>query len=222
MGADLERIREPARGGARVPAYRWVNPMPQLPSGDVKMILTLQSLGLDYWYRLPASKWQPGSVMLKALIPDWAPEFVFPVSKVVIVILGAFFGNIPSVIDATALGKAILEREGWKVAVITSFDLETKGPGQMLLPLLGRLPDRAGRKGRMLNADTMPDVMEQFRRMRENSRVFISTNVRVSYGSSRSAGPGNRVRRQRRGGRFSVVRDYRRTSDEVLRKRSRS
>jgi hypothetical protein len=178
--------------------------MPQLPWVDAYVWIALTQRGVPFHYRYFSGV----SPMLRELMPDWAPEFTITKAKVVIILLGAFWGNIPSVIDRTALASAILKSEGWTVYVVHEFDVRARGVDTVLNGLT-KLRGVTG--GPLKQPFGLPDVMAQFRRMRETSRRYISTDVRVR--GARSGG-GQRVRRPSRAGGFVVVRDYRRPQRE--------
>jgi len=210
---ERERRRYPRHGGFRTPAYEWDNPFSNISAADAKMWLTLIGWGVRFSYRLPVSAWTvaPAPVMLKALLPDWAPEFLLPYQKTVIVILGDFFGGIPAVLDQAALGQAILKQSGWKVRVVNEFELESKSPGKILAEMGVR--GTPGSAGQVLpNPYGIPDTMERFRRMRATAKKYISTNTRVSYGplGAGRVRPGERRRGVRAGRGFTPGRTYRR------------
>lgn len=52
----------------------------------------------------------------EAFIPEFHPEFTLKEYKIVIVVIGGFFGTLPNILDQTALGISALEADGWKCA----------------------------------------------------------------------------------------------------------
>src|SRR4030095_4482002 len=149
--------------------------------------LALQQRGIAFSYR-----WFNGhSTYLKAFLPDYAPEFTIASAKVIIVIFGSFFGNIPSVIDRNALAKAILEREGWQVVWVQEVDLLSYGADT----ILQRIPRLAGaaKGGPLPHPLGAIDTMEQFRRMQAGIRRVYAANAVTRAG--RASGPGTRARR---------------------------
>lgn len=87
--------------------------------------------------------------LLKELIPDYAPEFTLREHRLVIVIVGEYFGSIPSVIDRAALAQAALEMDGWKVVSLFATDIQRDGPVVVLdrqCPELRRTTIRGGKR----------------------------------------------------------------------------
>jgi hypothetical protein len=190
--------------GIYAPVPDEFNPFPNMPWAEAMVYLVLSQRRIPFMWRL----FDGNSVYLRTLLPGWAPEFTITMTKTVIVVVGDFWGNIPPVIDRTALAKAVLEREGWKFYVIYEVDIRTKG-ADAVVNRLSDLRGAVGRGGPKKNPHGVPDVMEQFRRMRETSRRLISTDVRVRAGR-----PGTRVRRLSGAPGFVVGRSYRRPDRE--------
>jgi hypothetical protein len=83
----------------------------------------LELRGVPFSYRYFKPEWSP---VLKIVLPDFHPEFTLPNYKIVILILGTFWGGIPGLIDRNALAKVILEGEGWKVVTWNEIDIRTR------------------------------------------------------------------------------------------------
>jgi len=69
------------------------------------------------------------SPAIAAVMPDFAPEFTLREYKVVILIIGLFFGEIPGVLDKNALAAALLEGDGWKVVNLYETDIRADVSG---------------------------------------------------------------------------------------------
>lgn len=206
--AERDRVRGAGhRRGRRIRASTpaFTNPMPNIPRVDAYMWIALTQRGVPFYYR-----WFSENVaFIRELLPDWAPEFTIPARKTVIVILGEFYGNIPSIIDTTALAKAILDQNGWTTYIVLESTILARGVDRVVDTFT---TIRGATGGPLKQPFGLPDVMAQFRRMRETSRRYISTDVRV-----RDTGPGgdrNRRRRPSRAPGFVVVRGYRRPERE--------
>lgn len=194
----------------------FVNPYSNMPAAEARIYLALSQRRIPFAWR-----WFDGSsVFLRTLLPGWVPEFTIRGAKTIILIHGAFFGNVPSVIDRNALAKAVLEREGWKVIILHEYDILAKGADRIVESWkhVYKLWGRGGVKKNPHGAQ--PDIMEQFRRMRLSARRVYSANTRVVVASSRRR-PSGRVRRPSSVPGFVVGRRYRRTYRENQRRRIR-
>jgi len=63
------------------------------------------------------------AVHFKTLMPSFAPEFTLREYKVVILIIGDFWGTLPGVLDSNALAMTLLEADGWKVVTFYEADI---------------------------------------------------------------------------------------------------
>jgi len=192
------RVRYTRGSGIRAPYNRdFYNPYPWMPSTDARVYIGLTQRRIPFSYRY----FNAFNPYIKQLLPGWAPEFTLRDFKIVITVKGAFFGNIPAVIQNDVLAKVILEQDGWKVYTWHEVDIV-----QDIDKLFGsvpqlRNPPKTG--GEYRNPFGQPDVMAQFRRFTEKRHIYISVNQTV-----RSRAPG--IRRPRhRGGAFSTTRLYR-------------
>lgn len=113
------------RGGRRPAGYRvpgkveFINPWPFMSDLEAMVKMALDKMSVPYSWRL----FDGDAPTLKALIPDYAPEFTLREYKYVIVVVGGFFGTLPGVLDRTALAQAALEADGWKVAILLENDV---------------------------------------------------------------------------------------------------
>lgn len=87
---------------------------------DAMVYRELQIRQVSFSYRWFNPTWSP---KLKAIIPDYHPEFTLPQYRVVIIVLGSFWGSLPGIIDRNALAKTVLEAEGWKVVIWNELDI---------------------------------------------------------------------------------------------------
>lgn len=60
---------------------------------------------------------------LMGLMPDFAPEFTLREYRMVILVIGGFWGTLPGIIDKNALAEVLLEEDGWTVLALNEFDI---------------------------------------------------------------------------------------------------
>lgn len=190
--------RRGRRPGARVRAQDIEprNPYPFMswPDAIVRRELEIRRIPFSYRYFKP--EWCP---ILKVLLPDYHPEFTLPDYKIVILVMGQFWGTLPGIIDRDALGKVALESQGWKVVVWHELDIR-----QRVLQLFSRdLPmlDDPQITGEMIpNPYPLPDFIGKFKQIIAAKRVLIKT--------TRTTRTRRNKRARRRYGRRRTVRRY--------------
>lgn len=204
---DRERYARGNRIRATAP-YDFVNPYPWMPSTDARVFLELQHRRIPFAYRY----FNAVNPYIKQLIPDWAPEFTLRDLKIVIIVQGAFFGNIPGVIQKNVLAKTILETEGWKVLFWFEYDIVSRL--NQLFEQEPKLANPPVHGGEYTNPYGIVDIMSAFRALRARQKRYITSNVTVR---SRDA---SRRQRARRGTGTVVGRRYRRPGREALPRRA--
>src|SRR5688572_19288549 len=96
--------------------FKFQNPYPWMSEVEAMVHLELEKRGVPFsWRYFDAIELAPN---LALLMPDFAPEFTLKEYKYVILIIGEFFGTLPTVLDRNAFGQVLLEADGWTVAVL--------------------------------------------------------------------------------------------------------
>jgi hypothetical protein len=178
-----------------------------MPSTDARVYLELSRRRIPFSYRY----FNVVDPYIQQLLPGWAPEFTLKDLKIVIMVKGTFFGNIPGVLIKDVLAKVILEQSGWTVLTWYEFDIVSN-----INALFAKEPKLANppvHGGIYTNPYGIQDVMEQFRLLRARQVRYITTNALVS-----SRSPARR-RRGIRGGAYTTGRQYRDLSRERPRTR---
>lgn len=126
--AEGDRTRRPGkRIRTRLPDLSFQNPYPYMSEPEAMVHLELEHRHVPFSWRF----FDADSAQLKELMPDWSPEFTLREYHIAILVIGNFFGTLPSVVDKNALGKVLLESEGWTVAVLYENDIRA-GAGKLL------------------------------------------------------------------------------------------
>lgn len=123
---DRRGLRYVNRVGAARPEF--INPYPWMASAEAMIHRALEQRNIPFSWRY----FDGESPWLEELMPDYAPEFTLREHRLVIVVVGAYFGTLPGVIDRQALAQAALEEDGWKVVTLLANDIENKGPNVVL------------------------------------------------------------------------------------------
>lgn len=88
------------------------NPYPWMSEPEAMVHLELERRQVPFSWR----NFDGVSAHREAFIPEFHPEFTLKEYNIVIVVIGGFFGTLPSVLDQTALGVSALEADNWKCA----------------------------------------------------------------------------------------------------------
>lgn len=104
-------------GSHQLPEF--LNPFSYMSSDDARVTLELYNRNVPFSYRY----FDGVAPSLQKLIPDFAPEFTLSDYKTVIMVQGSFWGTLTGVLDKTALAKALLEHDGWKVIILFEADI---------------------------------------------------------------------------------------------------
>lgn len=145
-----------------------------LPDALVHMELERQNLPFSYRYF--KTEWCPGLVELFREQPNpWTPEFTLPQYKTVIIIIGFYFGSIPGIIDANALGKVFLESQGWKVVIWFQNEIEgSPGPTGLLARDLPNLLKGKIHGPPIANPYGLPNFLSGLRSHRAHNKKLIT------------------------------------------------
>lgn len=96
--------------------FDFVNPYPWMSEVEAMVHLELEKRGVPFsWRYFDAFELAPN---LALLMPDFAPEFTLKEYKYAILIIGEFFGTLPTVLDRNAFAQVLLEEDGWTVAIL--------------------------------------------------------------------------------------------------------
>lgn len=131
---DVGRERNSRRRKHRA-SYRveFLNPYPWMSAIEARVALYLESKELPYTYRY----FDGDSPHLRFLMPDYHPEFTLREYKVVIVVLGNYFSQLPGILDRQALAQTLLEQDGWKFVALFESEILTALPET----LEGKVPE---------------------------------------------------------------------------------
>jgi hypothetical protein len=210
----MARRRYKSRGGARAQErLDFINPWPNLPSTDARVMIRLNQMRVPYSYRY----FNADNPYIKTLLPGWAPEFTLKDYKLVILVVGSFFGNIPSVISQNALATVILQQEGWKVLTWHEVDIVSRLDWLFAQEPKLRNPVKLGPPYKNPFEASLPNIMEQFRRMRAMRKVTVSARQKVE-----TRGTGSRRHTPKRSAFVTGVRyrDYRLEKSGTRRRRA--
>lgn len=123
MTSDGDRTRRTRRGiRLRFPRFEFINPYPHMSEPEAMVHLELEKRTIPFSWRY----FDGESVGLTFVMPDFAPEFTLREYKIVILVIGLFWGEIPGILDKNALATAILESEGWKVVWLYEPDIRNR------------------------------------------------------------------------------------------------
>lgn len=110
------RVRKDATRSTRIGSYDFVNPYPQMSSLEARVHLFLEGLGVPFsWRKFDGQALAPN---LMWLMPTFIPEFTLTEYKVVILLIGTYWGTVPGVLDTNGLAAVLLEADGWTVVVL--------------------------------------------------------------------------------------------------------
>ena len=198
------RARKPRKqrvpgGFGRRKHLEFVNPYPWMSSVEAMVHLELERRGIPFSWR----HFDGVATTFQYLIPDFQPEFTLKEHRLVILILGEFFGTLPSILEKNALAQVLLEEDGWKCAILNEFDIRERGAEVVLneaAPVLLR-PVAYGQP--RVNPHGVPDFMARRRQQLQNQGLersqFALDPDQQKKESSRNGSSGRaRLRRRRR------------------------
>lgn len=182
--------------------------------------LELEKRGVPFsWRYFDAPEEAPS---LTLMMPDFHPEFTLKEYKYAILIIGEFFGTLPTVLDRNAFGQVLLEADGWTVAILFEQEirndvakaLDEKLPNLVSAPIKGPqrpnpfgTPDFMTRRRQQLQGQALSKAQFKFEEEKQEKN---------HYGDSGRT----RLRRHRRGvgagfTGYEFGSDNRRRRDEV-------
>lgn len=164
------------------------------PDAIIRRELEVRRVPFSYRYFKP--EWCP---TLKVLLPDYHPEFTLPQYKIVILVMGQFWGTLPGIVDRDALGKVVLESEGWKVVVWHEIDIRTRVL-QLFRTELPQLEDPQITGEQIANPYPLPNFIDKFKAIIAAQRVLIKR--------TRATRTRRKGRARRRTGRRRTIRRY--------------
>lgn len=134
--------------------FDFVNPFPWMSEPEAMVQLELMERYVPFSWRY----FDGESANLALLMPDFAPEFTLREYKIVILIIGEFFGTLPSIIDVNALAQTLLEADGWKVVALTEREIR-QGVSKVFEDKLPELSNPSYRGGQRPNPFGVPTFM---------------------------------------------------------------
>lgn len=108
----------------------FINPYSYESNPEARVQLELESRGIPFAYRYFVTG--ESAIHVKRLIPDFAPEFTLPDYKVVIMVIGDFYGHLPGVLDKDGLAVALLAADGWKGIVWDQSEIVVEGVAALM------------------------------------------------------------------------------------------
>jgi len=118
---DIEGyVRKPGRT-QRPRSYEFVNPYPQMSEPEARVFLFLKGLGVPFsWREFDGKAYAP---QFAEFMPSFVPEFTLTEYRIVILVIGTYWGSLPGVLDTNGLAAAWLQADGWKVALLWQQDI---------------------------------------------------------------------------------------------------
>lgn len=188
--AQKPRKNNILRGVAKL--FKFQNPFPWMSEVEAMVDLELLRRQIPFsWRYFDAPEDAPN---LTLMMPDFAPEFTLKEYKYVILIVGAFFGTLPSVLDRNAFGQVLLEADGWTVAVLFEDEiradvakaLDSQLPNLASAPIKGPerpnpfgTPDFMARRREQLQGQALARSKFKFDPKKQEERVDSGNSGRV-------------------------------------------
>lgn len=120
--SDVGRIRR-ERTGRNVTALgrvtEFLNPYPWMSDPEAMVHLELERRRVPFSWRY----FDGEAINTKYLMPDFHPEFTLREYKTAIIVLGGFFGQLPDVLDRTALASVLMQEDGWKLVIFYEHEI---------------------------------------------------------------------------------------------------
>lgn len=134
------------------------NPYPYMSAVEAMVHVELEQRRVPFSWRY----FDGDSAHLSTLMPDFHPEFTLREYRVVIIVLGGFFGTLPSVLDKNALAAALLEADGWTVKLWHEAEIRA-GLAELMDREIPALRNPAVRGAMRPNPFGIPDFMARRR-----------------------------------------------------------
>lgn len=125
------RKRQLHKNIVRTPPIEFWNPFPYMSDLEARVYLWLQDRRIPFSWRY----FDGFAPNFTELVPGFTPEFTLSEYKIVILMLGTYYGQLPGVLDKNAMAKATLEYDGWKVAMFWESDITLDTEGTILKEL---------------------------------------------------------------------------------------
>lgn len=138
----------------------FINPYPWMSDAEAMVHLELERRHIPFSWRY----FDGTSPWLQELIPDYAPEFTLREQKLVIIVVGEYFGSLPGVLDRQALAQAALEEDGWKVATLFGETVKQEGADAVLNKEAPELRRPVARGNPRKSPYDPPTYLEELRR----------------------------------------------------------
>lgn len=171
--------------------FGFTNPYPWMSDAEAMVHLELEARQVPFSWRY----FDGDSPSRMLYMPDFHPEFTLREYNVAICVIGAFFGDMPGVLDRVALGQTVLEADGWKVHVWQEFEI-TAGVRDLFRRDLPQLEKPAVTGPLRPNPYGIPTHMAE-RRQRLSGLALLNKQFKFDKQESESAT--RRRRRVRRG-----------------------
>lgn len=113
-------VRKPGRF-QRTRSYQFTNPYPQMSEPEARVFLFLKGLGVPFSWRQFDGQAQAPQFM--AYMPSYVPEFTLSEYKIVILVIGSYWGTLPGILDFALTAQLFLEADGWKVAALNEQEI---------------------------------------------------------------------------------------------------
>ena len=174
MDGEKGYIRKPGRT-QRPRSYQFVNPYPQMSEPEARVFLFLKGLGVPFsWREFDGKAYAP---QFSELMPSFVPEFTLTEYRIVILTIGTYWGSLPGMLDNNGLAAALLEADGWKVALLWEQEIRNDVAKAILdkLPQLSSPSMRGGPKNFPESYDKsyMERRREQVRSLNFRKRKFL-------------------------------------------------
>ena len=113
-------VRKPGRS-QRTRSYEFVNPYPQMSEPEARVFMFLKGLGVPFsWRQFDGQAQAP---QFTQYMPSYVPEFTLTEYKIVILVIGSYWGTLPGILDFALTAQLFLEADGWKVAALNEQEI---------------------------------------------------------------------------------------------------
>jgi hypothetical protein len=105
---------------------------------EARVFLFLKGLGVPFSWREFDGKSQAPQFV--EFMPAYVPEFTLTEYKIVILVIGSYWGTLPGILDNALIAQVLLEADGWKVAALREQEIRN----DVGKAIFGALPQLAG------------------------------------------------------------------------------
>jgi hypothetical protein len=85
---------------------------------EARVFLFLRGLGVPFSWRQFDGQSQAPTFMSVMQSQNFVPEFTLTEYKIIILVIGDYYGSIPGILNTAGLAQACFENDGWKVAAL--------------------------------------------------------------------------------------------------------